>query len=224
MEVSFAAIGDATCDNHPLQVNQFGKGLALEDHVKALYGEGGGGGQTTESYELYAWLADNKVRTPNATKPFLFIVGDEKPYATVNPSQVRHYIGDDLQGPVPGVDVWKSLVSKYSLFFLQKPYDTGFDGDVTKDVTGTWSRLIGKQRIVPLPSPDRVVDIAMGIVAKGWGEYGDFDKNLAARQPDDVRMSVHASLRHVPDVAGGSVTRSDALAPPTVPLSRRLKP
>ena len=53
VEISFVAIGDATCDQYPLQVCDFARGIALEDQLKGLYGEGGGGGSVKESYELF---------------------------------------------------------------------------------------------------------------------------------------------------------------------------
>ncbi len=100
LEVSFGVIGDATCDSYPLQVNSFGKGVSLEDHINALFPEGGGGGQVSESYELFGYFALNNVKVPNAVSPFLFICGDEKFYTAIDPDQVEHYIGDRLQGPL----------------------------------------------------------------------------------------------------------------------------
>src|SRR5437660_7427249 len=44
VEVAFCAIGDATCDRFPLQATDFASGVALEENLNALFGEGGGGG------------------------------------------------------------------------------------------------------------------------------------------------------------------------------------
>src|SRR4051812_43516325 len=75
--ISFAAIGDATTDRFPLQVTDFAQGAQLDERLAALYGEGGGGGGSKESYELFAWFVQNRVSTPEAEKPFLIIYGDE---------------------------------------------------------------------------------------------------------------------------------------------------
>ena len=63
-------------DRFPLQVTDFAKGVALDERLAALYGEGGGGGGAKESYELFAWFVKNRVATPEAEKPFLIIYGD----------------------------------------------------------------------------------------------------------------------------------------------------
>jgi hypothetical protein len=199
-EFCFAAIGDATCDEFPLQVNDFGKGLDLEQHVKALGCEGGGGGQVSESYELFAHFMLNHCETPNATSPFLLIYGDEKFYNEVDPRQVEHYIGDKLQAPVDSKGVWKGLMQKFNMYFLHKPYGHGGDTRTDREVVAHWADAIGEQRIIEIPTCERAVDIAMGIVAKQWGQFGDFKENLGARQSKkSVKDSVYKSLRFIPD-------------------------
>lgn len=208
LEVSFGVIGDATCDSYPLQANSFGKGVGLEDHIKALFAEGGGGGQVSESYELFGYFALNKVKAPNAVSPFLFICGDEKFYPRVDPAQVAHYIGDSLQGPLDSKRVLEGLLQKFDVYFLHKPYGSAGNAAVTAEVREHWANAIGPQRVIALPSYDRVVDIAMGIVAKKWGQFGDFKDNLSARQTDpNVVSAVFHSIRYVPDASAAS-TRS----------------
>ena len=47
-----------------------------------------------------------------------------------------------------------------------------------------------------LPSGERAVDLALGLIARGWGHYEDFAENMAARQPAEavsaIRARVHA--------------------------------
>ena len=75
------------------------------------------------------------------------------------------------------------------------------------EVKAHWTRAIGPQRIIDVPSPERTVDVIMGIVAKTWGRFGDFKDNLDARQDDPVlKDSVYASIRFV----GGDATKSTA--------------
>ncbi|AJF62056.1 TPA: hypothetical protein HA239_05655 [Candidatus Woesearchaeota archaeon] len=198
-EFCFAAIGDATCDSYPLQVNKFGKGIDLEDHIKALGAEGGGGGQIKESYELFGYYMLNNVKTPNALSPFLFILGDEMFYPAVNPDQVEHYIGSTLQSGIDSLGLWAALSQKYNMFFLQKPYGHGGEASVDAEVRKAWEKALGKERVIQLPSMERTVDIMMGIVAKSWGKYDDFSLSLGARQPDDEQTKVHMSIRYLPD-------------------------
>ncbi len=196
-EFAFAAIGDATCDQYPLQVTEFSKDIkGLEANLNALGCEGGGGGHVTESYELFGYFMLNHCKTPNATSPFLLIYGDEQFYEDVHANQVKHYIGDTLKTPTKADDVWRGLLQRFNLYHLHKPYGDGSSYD--NGIKQRWQEALGKQRVIDLPSAERAVDIGMGLIAKHWGEYGDFSKSLDARHDDStLKASVHRSLRHI---------------------------
>ena len=198
-EFSFCAIGDATTDQFPLQITDFDKNInGLEKKLKALGCEGGGGGQLTESYELFGHFMDAHCKTSKATSPFLLICGDEAFYEKVDPSQVKHYIGDRLESAISSEKIWGSLLQKFNLYLLHKPYGDGGDLSSDKEIKSKWAKAIGMQRIIDLPSADRVVDVAMGLIAKHWGEYGDFTKNLDARHDDSkLKATVHKTLRFI---------------------------
>ncbi|RPI77421.1 MAG: hypothetical protein EHM45_09165 [Desulfobacteraceae bacterium] len=200
LEICFAAIGDAHCDAFPLQVNSFAKGLELEACLQALGCEGGGGGQISESYELFAYFMDQHCRLPRAIDPFLIIYGDEKFYEKIDPRQIRHYIGDAIEDPLKAETVWKNLLQKFNLFYLQKSYGDG-DETVTAAVSRYWSKTLGPQRVIRLPSCERAVDVALGMVAKQWGRFDDFKSNISARQDESQIRIVQQAIESVPPVA-----------------------
>ena len=216
LEVSFAAIGDAYSDSYPLQVSAFGKGPTLDDYLKALYPEGGGGGQTKESYDLFAYFMLHHCATPKATSPFLIIFGDEGFYEEVNPDQVAHYIGDTLQDTISTADVWKGLLQRFDLYLLHKEY-----GGSDKFIVDQWADAIGRQRIVPLPSAERAVDIAMGLIARKWGKLGDFSVNISARHDSKTVDTVMKSLRYLPPAStkGSSTTLKGKSGKKSEPLT-----
>lgn len=95
--VLFGAINDATCSQYPLQIGQFEGGNEMDEVLTNILLEGGGGGHTTESYELavyflarFAALDSVKKR---GKKGYCFIMGDELPYPEVNRTQVAKFIG-----------------------------------------------------------------------------------------------------------------------------------
>ena len=178
--LSFAAIGDATCDRHPLQVTDFAHGAALDERLAALWGEGGGGGGAKESYELYAWFVQNRVSTPEAEKPFLIIYGDEGFYPEVDPKQVRHYVGASLEGPVSSRAVFRDLMARYEVYLLRKSYGSAADDARIKE---QWADALEPQRIIPVLDEQRAVDLALGLIARAWGRFDDFEENMKARQP-----------------------------------------
>lgn len=179
VEISFAAIGDATCDRFPLQVTDFEKGAALDENLAALYGEGGGGGGAKESYELFAWLVQNRVHAPRAEKPFLIIYGDEGFYPTVSAEQVRHYLGGELEGRVSSKAVFQDLMKRFDVYLLRKTYG----GSQEKEILEQWQAALEPQRVIAVHDEERAVDLALGLIARSWGRFEDFEANMKARQP-----------------------------------------
>ena len=179
VEISFVAIGDAFSDQYPLQVCDFAKGIALEDQLNGLYGEGGGGGTIRESYELFAHFMLHQCRAPNAEdRPFLILYGDEGFYEKINAQQVRHYLGGDLPQNADAHRTWRALSESWNLYLLRKPYGRGHDGSIEDQ----WAEAVGREKILNLEGPDRAVDLALGLIARSWGHYDDFTSNMAARQ------------------------------------------
>ncbi len=220
VEFSFSVIGDALADSWPAQVTDFGKGVGLDELLKALKPEGGGGGGARESYELWAHFINEHCDTPKANSPTLIIMGDEGFYPQISPEQVKHYLGDTLQAPLDSKAAWQKLANRFDLYLLRKSY-SGLD----EQISAQWAEAIGKQRIIPVEDPMRIVDVAMGLVARKWGKFGDFKDNLAARQDaaniDKVMTSLRAAAVGMPDLksvygtkagkSGKSVKRSAKL-------------
>ncbi len=180
VELSFAAIGDATCDNFPLQVTDFGHGAALDERLAALYGEGGGGGGAKESYELYAWFVKNRVATPEAEKPFLILYGDEGFYEKVNAKQVQHYLGAGIEEDVSSLEVFQNLNERFEVYLLRKSYGSPSEDKAIRD---QWADALEPQRIIAVKDEERAVDLALGLIARAWGRFEDFEENMKARQP-----------------------------------------
>src|SRR5438552_444688 len=100
-QILIGAIGDATCDAAPLQVGQFESGIEIEEDLGKLYLEGGGGGHITESYELALYFMARHTATDcyekRGRRGYLFVIGDEIPYAKVKRKEVTAIIGKELQ-------------------------------------------------------------------------------------------------------------------------------
>lgn len=198
-EISFSVIGDATSDSWPAQISDFGKEVGLDDYLKALKPEGGGGGGMRESYELWGHFMNQYCEMPKAISPTLIIMGDEKFYPTINPAQVEHYLGRTLQGPLDSVAMWKELGNKFDIYLLRKSYPN-HDEEIVKQ----WAEAIGPQRIIPVEESTRAVDVALGLIAKKWGYFSDFKTNLSARQDDENIKKVMKSLKAASIAVPGS--------------------
>src|SRR5262245_21339836 len=91
-QILIGAIGDATCDQAPLQIGQFESGIEIEEDLAKLYLEGGGGGHITESYELAMYFMARHTSLDCFEKRhkrgYLFLIGDELPYGKVKKNEV----------------------------------------------------------------------------------------------------------------------------------------
>jgi hypothetical protein len=217
LEVSFAAIGDAYCDRYPLQVTEFAQGFALEERLKALYGEGGGG-DAPESYQLFAHYVNERVELPalppeGRERPFLVIFGDAPFHPVLTKAEARDVLALQLEAPLDAISIWRKLCERWDVWFLRRP--GGRRGD---DVDELWGAAIGAQRIVHIADEARAVDTALGLIARSWGRFEDFRENLGARQ-DERRVEAVANSVLALDIAPPPEGRSLRAIPDTRPAA-----
>ena len=183
VEICFAAIGDAGVDRWPLQVTTFASGFDLEQLLGSLYGEGGGG-DAPESYGLFAHWVNTHVQVPNAEEPpFLIVFGDVTMHPVIARGQIEHYLGDQVNGDIDAIKTWQQVSQKWNTWFMRRP--TGKRGD---QVDVHWGKAIGEQKIFHIEDEQRAVDYAMGMIARSWGCFGDFQQNMRARQ-DETKVA-----------------------------------
>lgn len=200
LEICFAAIGDALVDHWPLQVTTFASGFDLEQQLKSLYGEGGGG-DAPESYGLFAHWVNTHVNIPETDEPpFLIVFGDIDMHPKVKKEVVRQYLGDGHMSDVDSVAEWQQLTQKWNTWFLRRP--TGKRGD---KVDQQWGQAIGAQKVFPIQDEQRAVDYAMGLIARAWGHFPDFQENMRARQPEDKVGEVSKPIEMICPRCGGPI-------------------
>ncbi len=192
-EILFGAFGDASYggEKYPVQMRPFAKGADLQAHLKELVIEGKGGGQIRESAELAALYIDRNVDVPNAVKPMLIIITDEKAYDVIAPDQAKQWCKADIAQRMTIEELFASLKQKWSVYLIRKPYDTvRNDNDpetsTNREVRLYWEKLLGEDHIALLPDASRVVDVIFGIFAKEVGRVSDFVDELTQRQAKDV--------------------------------------
>jgi hypothetical protein len=148
--ISFAAVGDATCDRAPLQASQFEADNRLDDAVARTWIEEGGGGTGQESYELAAYFyARTKTVRLDAgigKKGYFFFVGDEGFYPSLDRSQVRRVIGDDVADGIPSAAVFRMLQEKFHVFLLYPGQSLAerkadVDAEIRQRVLGAGGRM-----------------------------------------------------------------------------------
>jgi hypothetical protein len=200
LEICFAAIGDAAVDQWPLQVTTFASSFDLEQLLTALHGEGGGG-DAPESYGLFAHWVNTHVEIPKLEEPpFLLVFGDVTMHPTVPKKQISHYLGDRVGSDVDAIKAWNQVGKTWNTWFLRRP--TGRRGD---SVDQQWGQAIGEQKIFHIQDEQRAVDYAMGLVARAWGHFPDFQDNMRARQSEDKVAQLSKPIEMMCPRCGGPV-------------------
>jgi hypothetical protein len=164
-QILFAAVGDATCDRVPLQVGQFESDNRMDQNLENMIMEGGGGGQTTESYELMLYLAARHTSIDcwekRQRKGYLFIIGDEMAYPAVKAPEVNRIIGGKLQADLPIAELVAETSQRYHIYFVI-PGGAAHGND--RRIVLFWEQLLGREHVIQLPSPqDTAQSIAMTI-------------------------------------------------------------
>jgi hypothetical protein len=144
----FGAIGDHECDNSPLQVGQFESGDAeLDMWLERTYIEGGGGGNSGESYPLAWYFAGHHVQTDSfdkrGKKGFVFTVGDEPFLKNYSSNAIKEIMGDtaEAQGTYSAEDFFEEAQKRNHIYhiFIEHGY---------RVCNPEWKQLLGENLII----------------------------------------------------------------------------
>jgi hypothetical protein len=154
-QICFAAVGDATCDQVPLQVGQFESDNRMDQNLQNLILEGGGGGQKTESYELMLYVAARHTSIDcwekRRRKGYLFLIGDEMAYDAVKRKEVERLIGAGPEKNVPLAKVIDQARERYHVYFV---IPGGASNGADQEVLAFWNKHLGQGQVIRLESPE----------------------------------------------------------------------
>lgn len=206
-QILFGGIGDATCDRVPLQIGQFESDNRMEEDLRDIFLEGGGGGQATESYELAMYFMARHTALDcfekRGRRGYLFIIGDEMAYPAVKPKEVRKVIGDEMVERITTEAMMAELTRMYDVYYVM-PDGAAYAGN--REILDHWRALLG-QNVLQLDDLDAVSETIALTIGLGEGTI-DLDAGL-----DDLRDtgSTPATVR---SVSNALVPLSSALARP----------
>lgn len=208
--ILFGAIGDATCDHVPLQIGQFEAGNEMDDALSLIVLEGGGGGQTTESYELAMYFmsrhTDLDCFNKRGQKGYLFISGDETPYSLVKRGEVKRLIGDGLEADIPTVKILEELRDKFEVFWIVPKQGSYFHD---RSVMGSLESMFG-QHLLKLDDAGDVCELIAATIGVSEG----YDIHEVAGALKDIGADAGAVTRATTAIAAyakGAVSKSAVL-------------
>lgn len=167
--ISFAVNGDAWCDDYPLQVCDFREGIAIDAELGQVVLEGGGGSNSTESYELAAWFYARRCTLPEGSYPFYFVLADEGVYDSLSPAHLKEVCGATIKKPMPTAKIFDELKKKFqgNVFLIHLPYGSDYSD---RPVVMQWIELLGSDHVLCISEPKAMVDVILGAIAIASGK------------------------------------------------------
>ena len=173
--IMIMGIGDASCDQAPLQVTQFETDLKIAEQLKDIYLEGGGGANKWESYNLAWYFAALRTSLDclekRRKKGYLFTVGDEMPPPGLETRHVKKVFGDTIQSDLSNEDVLGMVSQRYEVFHL-----IAEEGGHCKlhhdEVFGAWRALLG-QRAIALSDHTKLAECVVSTIQVNEGADPD---------------------------------------------------
>ena len=158
-QLMFGGIGDADSDRVPLQVGQFESDNRMDEQLRDIFLEGGGGGQKSESYELAAYFVARHVVTDawqkRGRKGYLFLIGDALNKPRLEARHIRRVIGDDVAQDIDPASVYRELARKWHVYFIL-PNQSSYYHD--EDIAEHWRGILG-QNFLKLDDPGAVCEL-----------------------------------------------------------------
>jgi hypothetical protein len=191
-QILIGAVGDATGDRGSLQVGQFESGIEIDDNLGFLWLEGGGAGRESahESYQNAIYFVARRTDIDSFEKRgkrgYLFLIGDEAPYDTVEPSEIRNLIGDGLEEPISIEAIIAEARQRYDIFLIRPLHTQHGRNNYVRQI---WQRLLGADRVLELEDESAIsetIALAVGLCegkitrSEGYEDLAGIDPKKAA--------------------------------------------
>lgn len=146
-QICFVGIGDHYSDDAPIQVGQFETSDELtEKWLKAIYIEGGGGGNNGESYQLAWYFAAYHTKIDSfekrGIKGTLITIGDEPCHASISGKMLKELFGEG-ESEMLTSELLKAVQKKWDVYHINV-------NDWSSDNYGSprkWREVIGDDRL-----------------------------------------------------------------------------
>ena len=149
-QLMFLAIGDHEYDQAPLQISQFESSDELLDHwLTSVWLEGGGGGNSGESYLLAWYFAGYHTSIDcyekRKQKGYLFTIGDEPVLRNIPIHSIKKIMGDGQYEDFSASQLLDKARESYHVYHLH--LRQGSHGHSQQVIDG-WKQLMGDNLII----------------------------------------------------------------------------
>ena len=199
--IAFAGIGDVVYDGSPLQMSQFENSIVLADQLIDLHLEGGGGGNSSESYTALWYLAGMKTKIDSVAKRgkkgFLFTIGDEEVPPTLTASQLTTLFGPGQYNDLTTEQLLEMASKYYHVFHVVVLEGSHCRYGNSDRVLEGWRKVLG-QHVLPLSDYKKLSEV---IVSTIEAVNGKSVADVAASWSGDTSLVVAKALSGLTTVA-----------------------
>lgn len=169
VEFMVMGIGDFAYDDAPLQVSQFESDVRICDQLGKVYFEGGGGGNSFESYSAAWYFALHHTDLDcwkRGQKGIIITMGDEPLNPYLPKRAMRYVFGNDekIQDDVETIALYKEASEKFDIYHIIITDDESCGKEYLKEDKQTWGKILDGQHLMNMDStklPDAIHDIVM---------------------------------------------------------------
>jgi hypothetical protein len=202
--IMFMANGDVEYDRAPLQVTQFEADIRIAEQLRKIWLEGGGGGNSHESYLLPWYFAAMHTSIDcfekRGRKGYLFTAGDEEPQMLLRAREIREVLGTTPQNDITAGDLLAIVSRHYHVFHLMVEEGSHFRSCGDR-VVAKWTELMG-QRAIRLADHTKMAEVIVSTIQVTEGADRD---EVAASWNGDTSLVVKTAI-------GGLAAARDAAA------------
>lgn len=146
-------IGDMECDQYPFQATQFEADIRIFEQLEKLYLEGGGGGNSYESYILAWYFAQYRTKIDSYEKRnkkgFIFTIGDEEITPIIKEKHLKRFLGENQAKDFSAKELFDITSIEWDIYHIIIKQGSHAQYNFNK-VLKSWSDVIGRQKVIPL--------------------------------------------------------------------------
>lgn len=173
VEFLMMGIGDLACDDAPIQASQFESDIRILDQTTKIYFEGGGGGNSYESYTAAWYFGLNNTKLDcwkRGKKGIIITMGDEPLNPYLPGARLSQVLGCSTQD-VDTEELYKEVLEKYDVYHIAITNNSCYSRYQDK-INDTWGKLL-KQHLI-IASSDELSKVISDIIVEHENKIENF--------------------------------------------------
>lgn len=208
--IMFMGVGDVEAgDRAPLQVTQFEADIRIARQLTRIFLEGGGGGNSFESYLLPWYFAARHTRIDcmqkRGRKGYLFTLGDEEPQPKLKVSDIRKVMGSGDGQDLSAESLLAMVSRSYEVFHIMVEEGSYFRSAGDRVEKG-WRKLLG-QRALRLADHTKLAEVIVSAIQMTEGAALDRIVDSWDRSTAGVIRRAVAGLATLPRTEANGLVR-----------------